>query len=81
MNELNTKDIRKVAFAVGFGLAFGKSMAGLVNTAMDAAVTSTLKSLAKKDNPYAQDICRKLNIEYEESHEENKSEVTMGFHG
>ena len=81
MKELNTKDIRKVAFAVGFGLALGKSMAGLVDTALDAALTGALKSLAKKDNLYAQDICRKMNIEYEELHEENKSEVTMGFHG
>lgn len=81
MKELNTKDIRKIAFAVGFGLALGKSMAGLVNTAMDTALTGALKSFAKKDNPYAQDICRKMNIEYEELHEENKSEVTMGFHG
>lgn len=81
MKELNTKDIRKVAFAVGFGLALGKSMARLVNTAIDGVATSTLKILAKKDNSYAQNICRKLNIEYEEQYEENKSEVTMGFHG
>lgn len=80
MKELSTKDIRKVAFAVGFGLALGKSMAGLVNTALDAMITGTIRELAKKDNHFAQDICEKMNIEYKEQNEENKSEVKMGFH-
>ena len=80
MGEVNTKDIRKMAFAVGFGLTLGKSVAELVDVAMDAAAKSIVKVYAKKGNEIAQDICKKSNIVYEEKPEEDESKMKMGFH-
>ena len=80
MGDLTTKDIRKMAFAVGFGLTLGKSVAKLVDVAIGAAVQSVAKIYAKKGNEIAQDICKKANIIYEEKPEEDETKMKMGFH-
>lgn len=80
MKELTMKDVRKVAFAVGFGLTLGKSVAELVDVALDTAVARVTKHFAKNGNELAQDICVKNHIRYEEDPKEEKSKVEMGFH-
>ena len=80
MGEVNTKDIRRIAFAVGFGLTLGKSVAKLVDVAMNAATASIVKIYAKKGNKIAQDICEKTNIVYEEKPKEDDTKMKMEFH-
>lgn len=43
---LNTKSIRKTAFAVGFGLTLGKMAGGVVDSALDGIARRTLKFMA-----------------------------------
>ena len=80
MKELTVKDVRKIAFAVGFGLTLGKSVAEFVGVALDTAAARVTKHFAKNGNELAQDICVKNHIRYEEDPKEEKSKVEMGFH-
>ena len=80
MKELTAKDVRKVAFAVGFGLTLGKSVAELVDAGLQTVITRVAKHYAKEGNELAQDLCRKSNIRYEESPKEDKPKMEMGFH-
>ena len=38
MKEVNTKDIRKIAFAIGFGLTLGKLTASALNTVINSGI-------------------------------------------
>lgn len=82
LTDLSTKDLRKAAFAVGFGLYFGKEMGKLAKTALDSVIIGGFKHAAKNGNEFAQYACEESNIKYEKSEEkeDNKSEVKMGFH-
>lgn len=79
---LNTKNIRKVAFAVGVGFTVGKAVGAYVNSIIDGALLGTLKGLAKCGNKLAQETCKCNNIEYEESDKkkEDSEGFKMGFH-
>lgn len=81
MKDLNVKDIRKAAFAVGVGFTVGKAFGGYVTAVIDGISISVLSSFARHGNKIAQKTCESCNIEYEAS--ENKStsdKVEMGFH-
>lgn len=89
MNEkydiiLNTKNLRKVAFAVGFGFAMGKKVAGYAGAFIDGAITGTTQLLAKHGNSTAQDICDKVGVKYDKGHTKDENEVKnktpIGFH-
>jgi hypothetical protein len=79
---LNTKNIRKVAFAVGFGLTLGKMAGGIVDSALKGVVRGTLKIMAGKGNEIAQIICKEADVKYNDKsqHEEESEKVKMGFH-
>lgn len=82
MNEMkvtaNTKGLRKAAFAVGFGFTFGAGAAIFLCGALGGVVTSVMQREAKKGTEFAQDVCEKAGIEYEE-HTNDGSKI-MGFH-
>lgn len=79
---LNTKSIRKIAFAVGFGLTLGKMAGGVVDSALDGIARETLKFMAGKGNETAQSICKETGVKYNDKsqHEEEPEKVKMGFH-
>ena len=82
MKEWTTKDFRKAAFAVGFGLTLGKYFGGIVDNIAEAIIKTTLKKAAEKGNKYAQNTCRDLKIKYEKTElEDDDSKIQMGFHG
>lgn len=45
---MGVKDLRKAAFAVGFGFTMGKFMAACVSSVLEGSVQGVIKSLAKK---------------------------------
>jgi hypothetical protein len=79
---LNTKNLRRVAFTVGFGLTLGKMAGGVVDSALDGIARGTLKFMAGKGNETAQSICKEAGVKYndESQHEEEPEKVKMGFH-
>ena len=81
MKEVNTKDIRKIAFAIGFGLTLGKLTASALNTVINSGIRGLIKELAKSGNKQAQHICNEANIQYVTlKGDETKDKVEMGFH-
>ena len=48
MKEWTTKDFRKAAFAVGFGLTLGKYFGGIVDNIAGAIIKTTLKNPPRK---------------------------------
>lgn len=79
---LNTKNLRKVAFTVGFGLTLGKMAGAIVSSALDGCTRGTVKLMASKGNKTAQSICKETGVEYNDKsqHEEEPEKVKMGFH-
>lgn len=75
----NFKDLRKAAFAVGFGFTMGKAVGKMVEAVLDGAVICTVRLAANHGNEIAQEVCEKADIEFE-TKEEKKPEIKMGFH-
>lgn len=68
---LNTKELRKAAFAVGFGLFMGKEVAKTIDTFAGLFLSSSLKHAVDKlvaDGPENE---KKMSDESENSKEEN----------
>lgn len=78
--RVRTKDIRRAAFAVGFGFTFGAWAARGVTNVIDVIATKCLKDSAQRGNKTTQDICQKSGMVYEENPEEDDSKIEMGFH-
>lgn len=81
--DMSTKDLRKAAFVVGFGFVMGKKFADTVDRVTDRLLESIMRDLAKNGNEFAQKVCAKADVEYDNSknHEnETKDKNTIGFH-
>lgn len=68
---LNTKELRKAAFAVGFGLFMGKEVAKTIDAFAGLVLSSSLKHAVDKlvaDGPENE---KKMSDESENSKEEN----------
>lgn len=65
----NVRDLRKAAFAVGFGLTVGKSVGKLVGAVVDGIAAGTVQFMAKKGNKAAQKACDSAGINYDEKPE------------
>lgn len=85
MNELklifNTKNVRKVAYAVGFGLTIGKFAGEIVETCINKLATDFLKHQAEKGDKLARKCCDGANIKYDETKKTDYDEpkMKMGF--
>lgn len=66
------KDLRKAAFAVGFGVAMGKFAAEMAQAVITGIGLGTLKFADKEGNKIAQEVCEKADIKVEPK--ENKEE-------
>lgn len=72
MTELkfSAKDLRKAAFAVGFGLYFGKAVAKIVDQTVCGTIVELIKKSAKDGNEFAQKVCEENDVKYAEESEE-----------
>lgn len=60
-----TKEIRKVAFAVGLGFTVGKNVGCVLDAVLDGVIEGIIRSKAKEGNEFAQTVCKKANLSYE----------------
>ena len=72
--KFSKKDLRKAAFAVGFGLTLGKQAAGWLETVASTFFSRWTVDKAKNGDNWAQDICTKAGVNYKGDSEEKESE-------
>lgn len=71
---ISKKDLRKVAFAVGFGLTLGKQAARWLDVAVSAAFSAWMVNKAEKGDTYAQTICKRANVNYDNDNGDTEGE-------
>ena len=71
---ISKKDLRKAAFAVGFGLTLGKQAARWLEVAVSAAFGAWMVNKAEKGDTYAQTICKQANINYDNDNGDTEGE-------
>ena len=82
MKDINVKDIRKAAFAVGVGFTMGKFFSNFCISFVKNCCIITLKDLAKRGNEISQEICKGCDIKYEETEiKKSPKTVVTGFLG
>lgn len=76
------KDLRKAAFAVGFGVTMGKFAGEIVKAAISGVGLGVLKAAADDGNELAQKVCEKNGIEIDSKEDLNNKETNkiIGFH-
>lgn len=86
MEKLNSKHIRKIAFAIGFGLTLGRSVAVWLDDCVTVICRWINKLLHKRISKETangdklwQSYCEEFGVEYESK--EPKNEIRMGFRG
>lgn len=82
---IDTKNLRKAAFAIGFGLAMGKYVADGVIFVEECISKDILMSMASRGNKYAQHACETAGLEYKKTIKtdikvEPNNKVDIGFH-
>lgn len=80
MKEWTNKDLRRAAFAVGFGLYFGKEVAKFIDETVSKTIVEVVKVLAKDGNKHCQNLCERNGVNYEEKPKKDDNEIKMGFH-
>ena len=63
---INAKDLRRAAFAVGFGLTVGKAVGDFVGALIGGVTSGTIQQMAKHGNKVAQKACEENGIEYDD---------------
>lgn len=71
---ISKKDLRNAAFAVGFGLTLGKQAARWLEVAVSAAFGAWMVNKAEKGDAYAQTICKRANVNYDNDNGDTKGE-------
>lgn len=61
------KDLRKAAFAVGFGVTMGKAVAEMTKAVIAGIGLGILKFAAKNGDEIAQEVLKKENIKVEDT--------------
>ena len=56
MKEWTPKELRKAAFAVGFGLYFGKGVAKFIDETVSGTIVNVVKTLAKEGNEFCKNV-------------------------
>ena len=82
---IKTKDLRKAAFAIGFGLAMGKYIVEDIGFITECISKVILQEMASHGNKYAQNACRSAGIKYDtvaktDIKVEPNNKVDIGFH-
>ena len=63
---INAKDLRRAAFAVGFGLTVGKAVGDCVSALIGGVTGGAVQLMAKHGNGVAKKACEKNGIEYDD---------------
>lgn len=71
--KFSKKDLRKAAFAVGFGLTLGKQTAKWLEIFFSGVVCHWFVNKAKNGDEFAQDICTKAGVNYKGDSEKKES--------
>ena len=79
MEKKSLVELRKAAFAIGFGFTVGKYAGKLFCSGVDGIAETVCKVFAKKGNGVAQNVCDKAGIIYEEKPDEDETKIKMGF--
>ena len=82
MKDFKAKDLRKAAFAVGFGLYFGQKAAKFLGCVISNAYEKTMVHFAKDGNEFAQAVCKGAGVDFSngnESEDFDPDERVMGF--
>lgn len=75
------KDLRKAAFAVGFGVTMGKFAAEMTQAVITGIGLGAFEIAAKKGNEIAQEVCEKAKIEVEpKENKKDESDKVIDFH-
>lgn len=74
MNNQSFKDLRKAAFAVGFGLSLGKYAGDLVGAVIGSIALIGVKHKAENGNTNAQEICKAAKVKFKEKENVEKTE-------
>lgn len=82
---IDTKNLRKAAFAIGFGLAMGKYVADDVTFIYECITKDICIAMASRGNKYAQNACKAAGLKYEKTiktdiKNEPNNKVDIGFH-
>lgn len=82
---IDTKNLRKAAFAIGFGLAMGKYVADDVTFVYECITKDIIMAMASRGNKYAQNACKAAGLTYEKTiktdiKNEPNNKVDIGFH-
>lgn len=82
---IDTKNLRKAAFTIGFGLTMGKYIADDVNFVYECIIKDILMAMASRDNKHAQNACKAAGLEYKKTiktdiKNEPNNKVDIGFH-
>lgn len=67
------KDLRKAAFAMGFGFTMGKVVAKYAEAIIDGMILGVAESAAEHGSKIAQEVCNKAKIDVEQKEEEVES--------
>lgn len=84
MKDFKAKDLRKAAFAVGFGLYFGKEAAKFLDKFVMNLYGKLIVRLAKDGNEVAQAVCKGAGVDFSNGNESENfdpDERVMGFRG
>ena len=72
--KFSKKDLRKAAFAVGFGLTLGKHAAGWLEIVASTFFGRWMADKAKNGDSWAQHICENAGVNYKEDSEKESVE-------
>lgn len=82
---VDTKNLRKAAFAIGFGFTMGKYIADGLIFVEECISKDIIKTMASHGNKYAKNACETAGIKYEtvvktDIKNEPNNKVDIGFH-
>ena len=72
--KFSKKDLRKAAFAVGFGLTLGKQAAGWMEIVASTFFNKWMVDKAKNGDNWAPQICEKAGVTYKEDSEKEPAQ-------
>lgn len=68
---IKAKDLRRAAFAVGFGLTVGKAVGNFVGALIEGATTGMIQQMAKHGNGAAKKACEESGIKWDNKNIQN----------
>lgn len=81
---MSTRELRNVAFVIGFGFTMGKITANIaakcMNKAHGAVMKEVIKFTANNGSKRMQELCDEYGIDYNNRNKNTTDKVIIGFH-